>query len=140
MGLIIVLSAVIYVIGCVMIYHNISLFEKNKKIKFIILGIVATLIITTIICTITSGGVREYKTEMVNITKTTAILIFAPINLIVIVPYIGSSLNKFKDEQIAEDKLKKKLIIAFIILVILVIIELSYIKNFQIGLLRNTVL
>lgn len=138
MGLMILLSIVIYAVGFAAVYHSIPLFEKSKKIKFIAIGVIATLVITMIICSITSSGIKDYKKEMVNATKNISILIFAPINLIVLVPYIGNSLNKLKDEKIDEDKLKKRIIIAFVILVVLIIIELSYIKNFQIGLLRNT--
>lgn len=138
MGLMILLSIVIYAVGLATVYHSISAFEKNRKIKFMAIGIIATLVVTIIICAITSGGIKDYKKEMVNATKNISILIFAPINLTILVPYIGSSLNKLKAEEINEDKLKKRLIIAGAILVVIIIIELSYIKNFQIGLLKNT--
>lgn len=137
MVLMILLSIVIYVVGIASVYHSIPALEKNKKIKFIVIGVIVTLIITIIICSITSGGIEGYKKEIISATRNIAILIFAPINLIVLVPYIGSSLDKLKSEQINEDKLKKRFIIVFIILIILVIIELNYIKNFQMGLLRN---
>lgn len=139
MGLMILLSFVIYTVGIVAIYYSVPLLEKNKKIQLIVIGVIATLIITMIICAITTGGIDGYKKEMINATKNTAILIFAPINLIVLIPYIGNSLNKLKDEKINEEALKKRFIIAIILLIVLVIIELGYIKNFQIGLLRNVV-
>ena len=139
MGLIILLSLVIYTVGIAAIYHSVPSFEKDKKIKIIAIGVIVTLIITIVICAITSGGIEGYKKEMVNVARNTAILIFAPINLIVLVPYIGSSLNKLKDEIINEDKLKKRLIIVGIVLILLVVIELGYIKNFQVGLLKNSI-
>lgn len=139
MELMILLSIIIYIVGIVITYHNIPAFEKSKKIKFISIGIILTIVITMLICTITSGGIKDYPKELINITKNTSILIFAPINLILLVPYIGNSLSKFKEEKIEEDTLKKRFLIAFIILIIMLIVELGYIKNFQIGLLSNTI-
>lgn len=135
MTVIVIISIVIYTVAAIAIYYNLYNFDKTKKIKFIILGSIIILIITTIIVFISSINIE--KKEYLGITKTTSILLFAPINSIMVLPYIGHLFNKYKDKRITEEQLKRKLLIALVLLILVVIFELGYIKNFQIGLIQN---
>lgn len=137
MPIIFIISFIIYVIAGFMIYHNMYNFDKSKKIKTIIIGFIITLILTIIICCISSNNIDIENTQYVSIIRNTSILLFSPINSIIFIPYICNLLNKYKDNRIDEQKLKKRLIILCIILIFIVIFELNYIKDFQIGLLRN---
>ena len=137
MPIIFIISFIIYVIAGFMIYHNMYNFDKSKKIKTIIIGFIITLILTIIICCISSNNIDIENTQYVSIIRNTSILLFSPINSIIFIPYICNLLNKYKDNRIDEQKLKKRLIILCIILIFIVIFELNYIKVFQIRLLRN---
>lgn len=137
MLVIVIISIIIYSLAAIVIYHNINAFNKQQKIKYIIAGMLVTLVLTIIICSITSAQINIAPKELIKITKTTAILIFAPLNSIILLPFVGSTLSKYKDEQIDEKKMKKRMTIEMIILIITIIIELNYIKNFQIGLLSS---
>lgn len=137
MELIILISVIIYIIGILVVYHNVPAFEKDKKFKFIAIGVAITIILTMIICAFTTSAIKGYQKELIDITRNTAILIFSPINLVLLIPYLGNSLSKYKEEKIKEDTLKKRFIITLIILVVIFIFELNYIKSFQIGLLSN---
>ncbi len=137
MPIIFIISFIIYVIAGFMIYHNMYNFDKSKKIKTIIIGFIITLILTIIICCISSNNIDIENTQYVSIIRNTSILLFSPINSIIFIPYICNLLNKYKDNRIDEQQLKKRLIILCIILILIVIFELNYIKDFQIGLLRN---
>ena len=137
MPLIFIISLVIYVIAGFVIYHNMYNFDKSEKIKMIILGFIVTLIMTTIICFISSNNINTVNTQYISIIRNTSILLFSPINSIIFIPYIGNLLNKYKDNRLDEEQIKKRLIILAIILILIVIFELDYIKAFQVGLLSN---
>jgi len=135
----VVLSIILYAIGIVIVYHNIPAFEKQHKVRFIVIGILVTLILTFLICSNVAGKITEYPKELVNTTKNVAILIFSPINLIILIPYLGNILSKSREDLIDDDQLKKRFIILAIILVILIIVERGYIKNFYLGSLLSIV-
>lgn len=138
MFIISIISIIIYLIGTLTIWTNIYEFEKEKKIKFIISGIAIIFIITWIIVLISSGGI-QVENSYLKIAKTTSLLIFAPINTIFAVPYLGNMLNKYKQNRIDEEKLKKRLLVWGIVLLVIVIFEINYINTFEIGLLRNVI-
>jgi hypothetical protein len=73
------------------------------------------------------------------IAKKTSTFLFAPINTILALPYLGNLLNKIKQEKLKEYDFKKKLIIFAVILLLAVIIEKSYIKSFEMGLIKNAI-
>lgn len=138
MFIISIISIIIYLIATLTIWTNIYEFEKEKKIKFIISGIAIIFIITWIIVLISSGGI-QVESSYLKIAKTTSLLIFAPINTILAVPYLGNMLNKYKQNRINEQKLKKRLLAWGIVLLVIVIFEINYINTFEIGLLRNVI-
>lgn len=119
-----------------MIYHNMYNYDKGSRIKLLIAGFIITFIITVIICNISSGSINT-NANYLSIVRNTAILLFAPINAIISLPYIGNVLNKYKEKRITKEQLKKRLIIFSVILIIIVIFEVGYIKDFEIGLLKS---
>lgn len=134
-----IISIVIFAIAILMIYTNIYEFEKEKKIQFIIIGIVTIAIFTWIIVSISSIGIQVENKEYLKISKLSSILIFAPINTMFVLPYLGNIINKLKQERLTNGQVKTRVVILLIILVIIAIIEVSYIKSFQIGMLSNAI-
>lgn len=132
-------SMVLYAIGMVIVYHNIPAFEKPQKVRIIAIGMVVTLILTFILCNIVAGKIEGYQKELIDTTKNIAILLFSPINFIILIPYLGSILSKNKDEAINDTQLKKRLFILAILIVIIIIVELGYIKDFCLGSLFSIV-
>lgn len=135
--LVISISLVIYVVAGIMIYHNAYNLEQNKKVTLIICGFIVNLIITFIIVSIGVAGINAYNNNYAFIVKITPILIFAPINVIITIPYIANLLNKYKANKIDSNNLKRRIIILAILFIVIAIFEISYIKEFQIGLLQN---
>ena len=138
MFLILIVSIIMYIVATISIYHNIYNFEKTNKIKIIIIGYIAIFIITVIICSISSSNINT-NFNYLKIAKTTAILIFSPINTIITLPYIGNILNKYKGKKINNIQLKKRFLILTIIVFIIIIFEIGYIKNFEMGLIKNAI-
>ena len=136
MLIILMISIIIYIISGLVIYHNIRYLEKEQKIKFILGGMIVITLFTIIICAITTAKIDIQNKQVIGITRITEILIFSPINSTIWLPYIGSTLSKYKAKEIDDKKLSKRAIIAILIIVITVIIETSYIDNFQTQLLR----
>lgn len=107
MLLIFIISIIIYIIATIMIYHNIYNYDKVNKIKIIIIGFIVTFIITVIICFISSNG-SSTNANYNSIARNTAILLFAPINSIISLPYVGNLLNKYKGKTINDTRAKKE--------------------------------
>ncbi len=133
---IVIISVVVYVIAVISIYYNTYGFTNDQKVQFIFTGIIAVLIITTIIVFLSASNIQIEK-KYLNITKVTAILIFAPINSIIALPYLANLINRYITRSIETSKLKRSIEIILVIYAIIAIVEISYIKNFQIGLLNS---
>ena len=133
---IIMISAILYIASLSIIYHNVNNFEKSKKVMFLLIGSVIVLILTYILCIYTSKNIN-YAKELVDITKNTAVLIFAPLNSIIFLAPIGNTLNKLKSNEMYKSELIKRIFFITIIGVIVIFMEFNYIRNFQIGLLNN---
>jgi small neutral amino acid transporter SnatA (MarC family) len=134
-----IISIVIYVIAVIMVYTNTYELKKEGKLKFTIIGIIAILIITWIIVLISSNGINVENENLIKITKRTSVLLFAPINTIFILPYLGNLLNRYQQKSLTDKKLKKRAIIFAVIILFIIIMEISYIKDFEIGLLNSVI-
>lgn len=139
MFIIAVISIAIYIIAILMVSTNIYEFKKEQKLNFIIIGVFAILIITWIIVALSSNGIQVQQEGFLKTAKMVSVLLFAPINTIFVLPYLGNVLNKYKQEKIKEDQVRKRLLILGIALIIVIIIEANYIKTFEIGLLGNVI-
>ena len=134
-----IISIAIFAIAILMIYTNIYEFEKEKKIQFIIIGIIVMVIFTWIIVSISYIGIKIENKEYLKISKISSVLIFAPINVIFALPYLGNIINKLKQDRLTNGQVKLRVLILLAILVILAIMEVGYIKSFQIGILSNAI-
>lgn len=134
-----IISIVIFAIAILMICANIYELEKEKKIYFVTIGIIVITIFTWIIVNISSIGIQVENKEYLNISKLSSVLIFAPINAILALPYLGNIINKLKQNSLTKGQVKFKILVLLAILIIIAIIEVSYIKNFQIGMLSNAI-
>ena len=132
------ISVVIYIVAILMIFTNTYEFEKSKKIGFIVMGIVISAIITVIVCQISSNDIQASQ-SYINITKKVAIWLFSPINAILFLPYIGNILNKYKSERISKEQLIKKIILVFAIGIVVIIFEIGYMKDFEMGLIKSVI-
>ncbi len=133
-----IISIVIYMVAILMISTNTYEFKKEQKIKIILIGIIVTFVLTILICQMSSSSIKV-DANYLKIAKKAAILLFAPINAILFLPYIGNVLNQYKSERLNEKQLKKRIIIIFIIVIIMIAFEIGYIKNFEIGLMKSVI-
>lgn len=134
-----VISLIIYMVAILMIATNTYEFEKEKKLKLIGIGLITILIITWIIVLISSSSIQVGNAQYLNMAKMTSVLIFAPINTIFVLPYLGNVMNRYKQKRLGNEQIKKRCLILDVVLFIIFIIEINYIKSFELGLLSNVV-
>ena len=139
MFMIAIISIAIYLIAILMISTNIYEFQKAQKRNFIIIGVFAILIFTWMIVAFSSNGIQVSEGNFLKTAKMVSILLFAPINTIFVLPYLGNVLNKYKQERIKEEQVRKRLLILAVALLLVIIVEVNYIKTFEIGLLSSVI-
>ncbi|MCI9000615.1 MAG: hypothetical protein HFJ26_06935 [Clostridia bacterium] len=139
MFMIAIISIAIYLIAILMISTNIYEFQKEQKRNFIIIGVFAILIFTWMIVAFSSNGIQVSEGNFLKTAKMVSILLFAPINTIFVLPYLGNVLNKYKQERIKEEQVRKRLLILAVALLLVIIVEVNYIKTFEIGLLSSVI-
>ena len=139
MIVIIMISLILYLIVAFSTYKAMPEIEKQKKLIYILVGIVIILLITFIFANIALSKENIQEKEKLNIAKQTAIYLIAPINSLILMP-IGNSISKAKGKRIKKEQLKKRLLIwIFVFIIFIVFIEQSYIRNFVEGLLVSRV-
>lgn len=139
MFVIMILSLILYAIAIAIIYPNLYGMDKPQKIKFMAIGIGVIIVVTIVLCSISSSQIIIENKGITGITRNVAILIFAPINTMILLPFLGSSLNQYKEKQIVQHQMKKRMFIEIVLLLVVIIIEIGYIKNFQLGLLNSVI-
>ncbi len=108
----------------------------KAKIIFIIISTLLILLITFILFNISKSSIQYPNESMVKDVRNILVLTFAPVNGIVIIPFIAKQISRVKENSIEEDELKKKIILMSIIFILILILECMYLKNIQIGILK----
>ena len=110
--------------------------EKNKKIAYIIIGIIILYIFTLIIFQTTKNGINYQNKQIQNSIQNILVIIFTGINGIIVMPQIAKILDKINEDEIQQNELKKRIIILLIIFVICIIFECGYMKDTQEGIIE----
>ena len=133
---ILLITIALYVILGVFICHNLYNSAKGLRIPFALIGIIVMGIITLIVFNISKNGVRYENMQMMADVRKMLVLLFTPINGLVVLPYLAYLVNKIKDEDITQDEFKKRTIVLTIIFLIILVFECSYLKSTQEGILK----
>ncbi len=133
---IIMIALVIYFVLIAWTWQSLGFIEKNKKVVFIIVGIIIMYAITWIIYQITKVGVEYPNEEMKNSIQNILVAIFTGINGMIIMPQIGKMLDKINEDEMKKQEFTKKLIILMIVFVISIMIEIGYMKDTQQGIVK----
>ncbi len=133
---IIMIALVIYFVLIAWTWQSLGFIEKNKKVVFIIVGIIIMHAITWIIYQITKVGVEYPNEEMKNSIQNILVAIFTGINGMIVMPQIGKMLDKINEDEMEKQEFTKKLIILMIVFVISIIIEIGYMKDTQQGIVK----
>lgn len=133
---IVMIALVIYFVLIAWTWQSLGFIEKNKKIAFILIGIIIMYGITWIIYQITKVGVEYPNIEIQRSVQNVLVSIFTGINGMIILPQMGRMLDKINEDEMKKEEFTKKLIILMIVFVISVIIEMGYMKDTQQGIVK----
>ena len=136
MAVILIIIAILFLVLLGWSWNSLGSIDKKEKIKYIIIGLVLTYLLTFIIYTISKIGIQYDNKETMKIIRTVFVLLFAIVNGYILLPYSFKKIEKIKSKEIEEEKLKRSIIILLIIIVILLIIESIYLGNLQQGILK----
>lgn len=110
-------------------------FEAKEKFKIIIIGVAICLVLTNILFFISTIGINYTNPQIKHEAQKILVLVFAPINGLITMPYIAKQMSKIKLKEIETEKVKKKIIILGIIFLIICCIEISYLAQIQTGII-----
>ena len=136
MAFIITISIVMYLINIAWTWKNLGELEKSKKVIFIVIGLVAIYIITTIVFFISQKGVQYENEESMRTIKNVLVAVFAGINGIVLLPQMAKILDNAKEGEMEKNQLINRIILWIIILLICLIFECGYMKDTQGGIIE----
>ena len=137
MPIIIIIILAIYVIAITWSWQNLGEIDKKKKVITIVIGILITYLVTLITFNISKMSVEYTKTlENSSYIKNIVVLLFTGINILIFIPQISKILDKINENEIEKDKASKKFLILFIVFIICLIFECSYMKSIQNGILN----
>lgn len=136
MAVILIIIAILFLVLLGWSWNSLGSIDKKEKIKYIIIGLVLTYLLTFIIYAISKIGIQYDNKEAMKIIRTVFVLLFAIVNGYILLPYSFKKIEKIKNEEIEEEKLKRSIIILLIIIVILLIFESIYLGNLQQGILK----
>ena len=136
MIIITIISIILLALLIAWVWNNLSDVDKHIKILYIIIGVLVNYIITLIIFNISKNSIQYPNTEMVRQVKNVLVYLFTPLNGIIIMPYIAKQFAKIKYNEIEQNELKTKILMAMIIFIIIIIIECNYFTSIQNGILE----
>ena len=130
-----IIIAVLFAVLLFWTWNNEKNFEKgSSKAIFMIIGLIALGIVTLIIFNISKSGIEYPNVNILKEVRKIALLIFIPINGYLSLPHIAN-LKYEIDEGTDEQKTKRKIIILGVVIIIAVILEIIYLKDFQKGII-----
>ena len=109
---------------------NMKVFEIKNKVVFIIIGFIINFIATLIVINI--ANISAKTTEATSFIKNVDLFIFTAVNGIITMPTIAKYMNNYKMKIIEKSVFSRKILTIAITFIIVLVIEVSYIKGLKI--------
>lgn len=110
-------------------------YDQTQKTLLCTIGIIVSLIITSILFSISQKGIEYSNIEAMKRIKMILIAVFTPINGITFMPFFADILTKIKNSEIDQQEETKRIMKLAIILLVIFIIETKYLKSIQLGII-----
>ena len=118
-------------------WNNTKDFEETKtKIIFCVVGIIVLGIVTLTIFNISKIGIKYQNKEIESQVRKIAVFLFIPINGFLSLPHIAKIKTDIKTGAVPDEKSKKRIIILATVIVVVTILEIFYLKDFQNGIIE----
>ena len=117
-------------------WNNVKEFENiGQKIGYVAIGLIVLAVITLILFNVSKVGVQYPNEEIIGQIRKMALFVFIPINGLLSLPHIARIYTNLQDGT-DEKQVKRKIIILGIVIIIAIIVEISYLKSFQNGIIQ----
>lgn len=136
MPIIIIITIAIYIVLIAWTWKNLGSIENTKKIGFIICSLAILFIITTIVFSMSKTNIIYPSKEIEEAVRNVLVTVFAGLNGMIVMPYLGKMLEKVKENEIKKEEFLRKLIIIGSVFVICIFFECGYLKDTQEGILQ----
>lgn len=136
MTVILIIIAILFLVLIRWTWHNLGNIENKVKIPIIIGGIIILYGITFLIYNISKIGIQYESKEVMKSIQSIFVLLFTIVNGYILLPYIFKMIEQIYNKEINDEKIKKKIIIACIVFIVIVIFEYKYLGNSQLGILK----
>lgn len=136
-GIIYIVIGILFVAYITWTLNNAKEFASTgTKALFLIIGTIIISLVTLILFSISRAGIAYPKPEMVGAVRRMILLVFVPINGLIILPQIANVVGRIKKDKITQEEFKRKAIIMLVIIIAIVIIECIYFKRIQTGIMN----
>ena len=134
MGLIIdLMILILFIVLILWTWNSTRNFENTfSRVLYITGGIIIIFLITLIVFNISNSSINYPSIKVMEGIRKIMLLTFVPLNGIITMPFIANIINKIKDGE----NQKKRIVIISIISILVIIIEIFYFQNIQIGILK----
>lgn len=136
MPFIIIITIAIYIILITWSWKSLGNIERNKKVITIAIGIIAIYLITWLVFNISKQGIIYENEQIASSIGKVIIAIFAGVNGLIIMPFIGKLLDKVNEDEIEKQVFSRKILIIVVIFLIILWLECGYMKDTQEGILK----
>lgn len=127
--LIIIIAIALYAILIVWSKANMNSCETEEIYRFLGIGAVIVFMISFVLVWLNPVNIDNASAQnTMNLINT---LLFAPINSLILLPYMASVKNREREEKITYEGANKRRIIAVIAFALILWIESGYLKSFQ---------
>ena len=110
--------------------------NTNLVIKMVSIVIIGVIIATLIIFAISKIGINYQSKQIYKEVKKVALMLFIPINALISLPQIAKIVEDIEAKQNENEKIKKRIIIIAVLIIIAIIFEIGYLKDFQNGIIE----
>ena len=136
MPFIIIITIAIYIILITWSWKSLGNIETTKKIMTIAIGIITIYLITWFVFNISKQGIVYENEQIASSIGKVIISIFAGVNGLIIMPFIGKLLDKVNEDEIEKQVFSRKILIIVVIFLIILWLECGYMKDTQEGILK----
>ncbi|MBO4292962.1 MAG: hypothetical protein J5881_01025 [Clostridia bacterium] len=116
-------------------WHNMGEVESKTKIGTIVFSLIVVLCVTLVLFNISKNGVNYNSEESMNYVRNVLVLVFTIINGLIIIPPFAKTIGRVHNKEVSKEQATRHMGFLIIIFVIALIIECSYLKSVQQGIL-----
>lgn len=117
-------------------WHGLDTLEKHIKVIYILVGLIIVSVITLIVFNISSIGIQYEEIGIKNDIRTMLMLVFTPVNGLFTMPSFAKIFVRINENDINKNEFLLRIRKILVIFIFLLIIEYSYIKNTQLGIIE----